>query len=646
MKKLLLITVTIFLICRAHAQNTQPYGVVDMADLELKDCSFEKGAGGMILFDKAEVHTDLDSVVMYRHIRLKIFNDGGKDLANVRLSYYSGDNWEKITLLDAQTIDLENGQIVRSKVDADQIFTENINKNRKALVFTFSKVKPGCIIEYRYKWKTISAFHFPVWYFQSAAPCRYSELTAILSKNTRYKILNRGTRPDIKDTASAKGGNKGTHTMVFAKKNVRTFVEEPFVTAGSVNLQCLIFTLQTVRTEDIDNHKVGKHWLNIALRLGYDSSFGVQLGFKLSKEDTIIAKAKTITDTVKRIAYLFDLVKNSMTWNNKDELYTDEGVRSAWRKKVGNATEINLILFRLLHLSGINAHPMVVSTRGNGEVNPELPNIYSFNKAVVYIPVDSAKCYVLDASSRYNVYNDVPLQQLNTWGMTIDREGMYVSYKLIFLKNQEPAQQVVLINGDIGADGKITGTAEIDNYSYNREYFMRLYNKLGEAKYTDILRDKSNMLNVKDLKFENMEADSLPMVQKFGFNLEHSASDGNYIYFDPNIFTPLRTNPFLSEERSSDIDLGHGNLYSINARYKLPAGFKTDALPKSTIMTMPDKSITFKRVIGEANGYIELHYTITQKRSNYTVAEYPPLREFYKKMYDMLKEPVVLKKAG
>ncbi len=34
------------------APGVQPYGRVDQADLEMKDCDFEKGANAMVLFDK------------------------------------------------------------------------------------------------------------------------------------------------------------------------------------------------------------------------------------------------------------------------------------------------------------------------------------------------------------------------------------------------------------------------------------------------------------------------------------------------------------------------------------------------------------------------------------------------------------------
>jgi hypothetical protein len=141
-----------------------------------------------------------------------------------------------------------------------------------------------------------------------------------------------------------------------------------------------------------------------------------------------------------------------------------------------------------------------------------------------------------------------------------------------------------------------------------------------------------------------MEIDTLPLTQKIDFNLALTGSDENYIYFSPHLFMGIDANPFLNENRFSDIDFGYLKFYSINGIYKLPAGFKSDALPKSVSMTTPDGSIVFKRLIAEQDGSILVRYSIDQKKSIYFKEDYADLHVFYKKMYEMLNEQIVLKK--
>jgi hypothetical protein len=124
-----------------------------------------------------------------------------------------------------------------------------------------------------------------------------------------------------------------------------------------------------------------------------------------------------------------------------------------------------------------------------------------------------------------------------------------------------------------------------------------------------------------------------------------AGSDENYIYLNPNLFSGLKTNPFLSENRQTDVEFGYNRSYSINGIYKIPAGYKADALPKSASMTMPDKSFTFKRVVAEQDGSIVIRYNVYYNVPEYSKENYPDFYAFFKKMHEMLNEVIVLKKG-
>jgi hypothetical protein len=62
-------------------------------------------------------------------------------------------------------------------------------------------------------------------------------------------------------------------------------------------------------------------------------------------------------------------------------------------------------------------------------------------------------------------------------------------------------------------------------------------------------------------------------------------------------------------------------------------------------MTTPDKSIVFKRVAVEQDGSIAIRFYIDQRKSIYFKENYPEVHEFFKQMYEMLNEQIVLKKS-
>ncbi|WP_295671719.1 hypothetical protein, partial [uncultured Mucilaginibacter sp.] len=343
-----------------------------------------------------------------------------------------------------------------------------------------------------------------------------------------------------------------------------------------------------------------------------------------------------------KISYIFNQVKNNMNWNKMYGFFADEGTVNAWEKKAGNAADINLILYNLLVKTGIKAYPVLMSTKNNGRLNPANPNIFIFNNLVVYVPLDNDKYYVLDATNKFNLFNTVPIEELNSFGLKIDADNK--EYKIVSMENDEPSIQSVFLNAEITPDGKMNGSAEITSSSYNKINAVERYKTDGEEKFIKYLCNGDNSIKVSSIKLDNMEIDSLPLTQKVEFKTDLAGSDENYIYVNPNLFTSLSKNPFLKENRFTDIDFGYLNNYSINQMFKVPAGYKIDALPKNISMSMPDTSIIFRRKFVEQEGTIVTRILIQFKKTVFFGEDYPGLFDFYKKMYEMMNEQVVLKK--
>ncbi len=642
----------------ANAQtvpSTQPYGKIDQAGLEMKACDFEKDANAEVLFDKGTVYYggDLGSITMEVHKRVKIFNDNGKKEADVHIEYYSGNHLEYITGIQAQTINLVDGKVEISKLDKKLIYTRTIDKWRSEVTFTLPNVKPGCIIEYKYNWNTNDNFDVPGWDFQDKIPVRYSEFNTSIPDVFYFRPQPHITFPFIKSTHTTDGRSlqDGTNAYPYtiendsrAMANVPSLPDEPYMSSFRDNVQAIRFQLVSIRPIGGFARTGSDTWAKVGGKLIDDEDFGGQLRRKLNNEEAITNKAKTLKTDKEKIAYIFNEVRNAMKWNGIDRWYTIDGTYRAWENKTGNSAEINLILYHLIKQSGVEAaYPMVVSTREHGMVSPYYTSVIQFNRAVVYIPVDSTRNYILDATGKYNLYNETPDELLNSSGLFIDKKKN--QYDMVYLHKDLPVRQVVFITAEIKAGGKLEGNAEISSNSYNKINAIERYKTDGEKKYTDYLRDNDNNLKISSIKLENMDVDTLPLTQKVAFNLDLAGSDENYIYLNPNLFTSLKTNPFLSEKRMTDIDFEYLRNYSINGIYKIPAGYKIDALPKSVIIVMPDKSVSFKRFVAEQDGAIIVRYSINYNKVEYSKDDYPDFREFFKRMHEMLNEQIILKKS-
>lgn len=617
--------------------TTQSYGKVDQADLEMKACDFEKDANAEVLFDKGRVTFDPNyRVIFERHARIKIFNDKGKDHANVKIDYDFGDG-EIISDIQAETINQVDGKLEFTKIDKKQVYTQTIDKFVKAVTFTFPNVKPGSIIEFKYRLGN-DYLGLPDWNFQSDLPTRYSGFSADIPNQVHFKNLAKISMIPVIQKTDGQG-----QLIDVALANIPSLPDEPYMGARHDNLQHIQYQLLSYTPIGGYTHTIEDNWQKIGENESNYDDFGEQFKRKLDGEDTILIKAKSLKSNDEKIAYIFNTVKNTVKWDETYRRYTNDGTSAAWKKKLGNSTEINLMVYHLLTKAGVKAYPLLTSTHKNGKVNPAFPSRFQFNTAVTYVPIDSTNYYVLDATNKYNYYKDIPANVLNSFGLLINKDEK--KYNLVVIENQNPVRDVVTINADIKPGGKMEGTAQISSFAYFRKDNVESYALNGEKKYIEELKEKDNALNITSLKMENMSVDSLPLVQNIGFNLDLTGSDENYIYLKSNLFNSMGPNPFLNETRASDIDFGFRNNYLITNIYKLPSGYKLDALPKSISMVMPDQTITFKRLAGEEDGSIMVRYVIDFKKSIFFKENYAELHDFFKKMYEMMNEPIVLKKS-
>ncbi|MEO6849699.1 MAG: DUF3857 domain-containing protein, partial [Mucilaginibacter sp.] len=431
-----------------------PYGIIDTAALKIASCDFEKSANAMVLFDKAKIVFTMYGNLMERHRRIKILNDKGKEQGNIKIEYHNIYGVDHILNLEAQTINLVNGKIIFTKVDPKLFYPQHTDENKDAIVFSFPDVKPGSILEYTYSLEHKIASNFPAWYFQSDIPTLYSELSAYFDPGLKFKSLARTSQSFLKDTSMFRG-------HIWAMANIKSSKQERYARSRDESLESVALLLDSV---NVDGKTVTLFdtWSSTGKKLANDKDYYNQLDQDLNDEKGIVKKALALKTNDEKIAFLFNEVKRTINWNNREYWASKDGIKAAWKQRSGNSAEVNAILYHLLKKSGIKAYPMLVSTRENGALRPDFVNIIQINGLVAYVPVDSTKCYVLDATDKYNTYNEIPYKYLNSYGLCLSKEND--KYDMVFIKSRARAKEVIIIKGDIGTDAKMTGTTQIASY--------------------------------------------------------------------------------------------------------------------------------------------------------------------------------------
>lgn len=625
--------------------NIPAFGNVEKTDLEVKECDFDRNAEAMVLFDKGQLDYILGSGIdLVRHIRIKILNDKGKDRADIHLHYINWKNEEDIKDITAQVYNLDpSGNIVVTKVDKKQIFERQINKREAEKVFTFPDVKPGTIIEYKYKHTNIGMIN---WYFQRSIPVKYSEFTFDYPATVDISFLPKCYLP-----YEQKADNSASRTRrFFSMSNVPALRDEPYILNEDDYMQKIVSKTTAYENSSGIRQNITANWLQVIRFLMEDDDFGLQIKKEIPRTADLDAQLKTISDPYMRMKIIYQYVKKNMEWNGNPGIWALNGVKAAWKDKKGTTGEINLILINLLKDAGLNAKPILVSTHDNGLVNSAdagtfwSPGFYQFNKVLAKVSIGD-NVYILDGTDKETPAHLIPPDVVATEGLVIEKiETFEWGWESLWKDNLQ-YKNLVILRGNIDKDGKLGGVASINSYDYARLSKIEAARK-GKKEFTEKYFSSNNPgITIDSIALENLDADSLPLVQTVYFNQQISSS-GDYQYFSVNLFTGLEKNLFVADQRVSDVFFGMLQNHSVIGNFSIPEGYQFEELPKNIKMIMPDTSIIVTRMSQVNDNRLTLRVNLEFKKPFYTTAEYEGFREFYKKLFDLLNEQFVIRKKA
>ncbi len=647
MKRIVILPMLLILAYAAIAQK-QPelpsFGKVDKSELQMKECPFEKSAAAMVLFNKGEsvfaIHQGAYTGSVFsqteHHMRIKIFNKKGFGRANVKIRYNSSDKEVAIKHLKAQTYNLDAaGNMVVSKVEKSAIYDKKIDNRLSEKTFAFPDVKEGSVIEYSY---TLDGEIEMAWYFQDDIPVQTSMFVVDMAPEYEISMTPNVSLP-LSKTSSTRGSNNVT---TYVMQNIPALDNEPYMSSVYDYLQRMEIRPVATNFQGDIRRSLLRSWPGIVKELMEDEDFGLQLKKNIPRTSELDAQLKTLSDPYQKMTAIHDYVRHNMEWDNYYSIWALDGVKSAWKSKKGNTGEINIIMINLMRDADLEAHPLLVSTRDNGIINTGVPGFGQFNKVLAYVEIGNKK-YVLDATDKVTPAYLVPIEVSASEGLVIEKLSTFEWGWRPLWDGQHADYTNVFFSGEITDNHLINCGAEITSYDYAKVKIAPTV-KLGKEAM------KSNLTSVPDVKVDSIEVlnatvDTLPLIEKFNFSMPATAT-GDYHYFAINLFGGLEKNPFYADQRQTDIFFGVKRSYKINASIYLPEGYEMDEMPKNVKMITPDTGMVFTRMSFFKDGLLTVRVDLDFKSPIYEVGNYEEFKEFYKKLFGMLNERYVYKKAG
>jgi len=648
------------------------FGKIDKASLEMEVYEKDTSASAVILADygSTEIKYNTTNESFYyefiRHRRIKILKKDGYDWANHKvLLYHKNGKKEKISSINGYSYNLENGKIVKRKLEKDAIFREKSSENWDRLRFALPNVKEGAVIEYTYHIRSPFIFNVQSWQFQYSIPSVWSEYAISVPEYFNFKKLSQGYLPfssydnnivngSITFTNKSRTGQStvvkttySTSKIDYKKyvdkwiiEDVPAFNPEKFLTTSKDYVSKIDFELASVQFPNSPIEPIMNTWEKLIQKLLESEEFGVQLKKCRFVKDQLAAIEANNQTAESKIMAICDHVKNKVLWNNENRIYITTSLASAYDKGSGNSADINLLLVCMLKEAGFDADPVILSTRNHGRISEHLsPHLSKFNYVIAHVS-EGDKEYLLDATDKNLPINSLPFNCLNGKGRLVKKTGS----RWIDLRNNEKSSHRILVSLKFNSDGEVEGEIEKTYIGYDALGLRDEYKKLGKKEFVEDLINDNENLAIANVTLKNMNTPNDNVKIEYEVAPEgYFMNAGKMIYIDPLLDEKTKDNPFKLEKREYPVDFGCPieEVYMFNL--EIPEGYSVEELPKTSMVSLPNNGGVFKYSVSTMNNKISILSVIKIKQSLFLPNEYSHIKKFYDIIIAKQSEKIVLK---
>lgn len=621
-----------------------PIGEFSNEEIQLTKCSFDTEANAMILMHEAvSNYDDYYHLITTHHIRIKILNEKGIREGDVVIPFWSKDDFEDITIKKASTFNFDNGRPIETSVSRKDIFTNKKNDRYSTVSFAFPAVKVGSIVELLYESNMKHYGGLDTWEFQDRLPVVSSKYDLAIRPNLEFSyVLHKS--PAFKAFVKQ---NSSTGSIYFEMNNIPALDYEPYIDSRKDYLQHVEFQLSGLNTTtgayggSTSTRKYMDTWESVSRELLSTSAFGGVIGKSIAGTDQFIQATKLLPNDQAKMKAVYDFVVANMTWNHLYTKYASDGLKKAWEKKNGNSAEINFILINLLKQAGLDVSPALVSERWHGKVSATYTFVDQFDNVVASVKIGD-QTYYLNATERYTPAFYTPYDLLNTKALIVNRK----TRELCDIKNESLTYSELILNDiTINTDGTVSGNSDIQSAGYARVDKLKQFVDNEKEFIKNHFNDEDLLPVVTKFSTEGANNDSSAFMQHCNFTGKLSLA-GDFYFVPLNLFSGFDKNPFLRDKRFSNINFGYKRSIKIISRISLPDGYVVEELPKAIRLSSEQKDIEMTRAAeyNKEDKEVKAVITITFLKSLYEVDDYPVLQAFYKRMFEFIREPVLIKK--
>ena len=601
-------------------------------------------------------------------VRIKVLKPEGVDWGNAEVVYYKSaksPHKENVVGVRGTSYNLEDGKVVKSKLNGDLKSDEMINNYYHRYKFSLPNVKVGTVLEYEYKIESDFYFQIRDWYAQMSIPVRYADFVITIPEFFQFGKLQTGAYSiqhkftDTNFTVQDRTGRAVLNAVQeeYWAENMPKMVDEEYIHNINDYKSRIIYDLQMICFRGQPATKYNNSWHDVDKMLIEDEDFGglfkmknpmPEFGVYLKTGDldpkkleknsgdifiVDISKSESVKD---KVNIMRNIMRKKLKWNGSYGIY-GRNARQLAKEPTTNAASLNFALMAFLRDAGIEAVPVVLSRRSTGRLSTVHADINSLNAMVLQVK-DGDKFFYVDAANEEYPVSVLPAEFLveNARIVSPDHFGW------IDISKCCKANAMYFVDATLQEDGTLNGLLMRRQRGLTTGIYRKNYiNKKDSLTYVENLASHLDC-EITDYHVGKMTINTDAFTDSIYFTKQVD-TDGESIYINPYLFVDLKS-PFNSDTRELPIecDCLDGEKYTI--KIKIPEGYTAENTPKPVSVRLEDGKTTCKIVTSVSDKEINVSISYPRDTMFFNANEFPNLRTFWSTIEDCCNTILVLKK--
>jgi hypothetical protein len=575
---LMVVAAASFHVPSANASDWDP---VTDAEKSMKSSPLDPGAGAVVLFKRGQIDVVEKSSLFWTtriqtYVRIKVFNDAGRDAGNVSVD---ATKFVRISKIEGRTI-LPSGETIpldSSKVFHGKAYTEGKNFAILQSSFTFPSVQPGAIIEYQIE-ENEDWFYPPPWIFDTHD---FGTLQSSLKVTVgprllmaQYPLETTATKIAISQSNTVKGSQ-----FDFSVNNLRPIVSEPFSLPYQDLATMIIFTPRQLGFGG-DVYPLITSWDDVGREISEEFK-GMEKSEKEARN-----KAKELADKFpeprKKAEAIYKYVQQNVTSSDLAGVALGRPADEILSAKRGDPDEINALFVLMLREAKIEADLILVATRNWQTLVRSFPNRSQFSRAITRINFKDGALFA-DPASASSPFGELPWFDRDVQGLAV--KGSKIQEAAIpggtLDDNVSTGKTTMRIAKDWAFEGdeelELKGAEAIEL----RSDLLQQAPETLEKRLTEMLGYSSSEMDVSQISHPEFRDSSQPFVLKAHLEEKQRSLETPPEYLlNPWVGDPYPLPRFAATTRHSAVRFNNPEKRATTSAWQLAPEIKVEQLPK------------------------------------------------------------------